>query len=1199
MACTDVQTIQAGNGTKTQFSFDFPYIFKSEIHVYFWNAVTKEYDEKLTTDSTYPWRITDANPTIVEFTGDAPPSPATPVDPNESTVDNVKIRRITKVDDIRALFNPGSAIRSDDLNKNFEQLRYAVQESNCQGIPDDVDQYLKDYYWDNFDETVYSTETWVSSDAKIATTAAMDQRFQDEATETITSTETWANNDDTIATTKAIDNRINDALDNNVSVTNGLTYTSTDGNASIGIGSGQVNLDRLNPADVITSSESNPNDDITIATTAKIDDMIDAAITGDIAGTDGVSITDDGDGTITIGLTNSSVDLDKIKDDDKISYAEQNAGSPAPADNNIFTASAAAQRFDTLVQTTTPAGSDWEIGKTWLQNDDDQTLKVWNGSAWLDVASGGSFRTQDKVIYVDAAGGDDSKTGHRISGPKLTIKGAINDINADIAVSTESSDGFNGGSGYTDGEYISVALTGGTTGSGLTANITVSGGAVTAVTSVSNATLQEYQIGDVLSASDSNLGGGGGSGLQIPVIGGGDGMTVIVAAGVYQEVAPIQIKRRNVSIIGMALRSTIVHPTVATQGDHADGNNALFELNSGSFIQNLTLTGMQASSSGTNTLDSVLPTRQGWNFALYNNCYLSKSPYIQNCTNFSDSEIDNNDLRAHRPRGGTAGDTDSAPTGGGMLIDGSVPKTTSPLRSMVADSYTHVGLNGPGILVTNNGYAQCTSSYAFFNKYHIKTLNGGQANLAASTTDFGDEGLVANGKSTTNIFTANCVTQANVNDTTIRVSNGVADASWHGTKTRPGTNMLLTVNSGAQIYPITNTVPQDQSTYDANPSGYTGDWIVTISRPNTSNRSENLGFSAQVNTGTNNVQFFLRSMIASSGHTMEYVGSGTNYNALPENGGVPVEDNQVVESNDGKVWTATTDHNGKFSVGDFFQVDQRTGFVSFSGGSVAFDVVTDTTPQLGGQLDAQTNKIVNLDDPTSAQDAATKAYVDDNAGGGNVVDDTAPQLGGDLDVNGNSIVSVSNNDITINPDGTGSIILDGLSVNNLTLGTAGSTDLVLNPGLNIKLARPVISDPNVDLTFNAQGSGNINVSSNRITNVSDPTGAQDAATKAYADTKIALAGGTFTGSVSFDDNVVIKGDSTNGSGKLTLNCENNTHGVNIKGPPHSAGATYTLTLPNTSGAPGQVMSLADNSGTLTFTTPSSGGVSIGLAIALG
>ena len=124
-----------------------------------------------------------------------------------------------------------------------------------------------------------------------------------------------------------------------------------------------------------------------------------------------------------------------------------------------------------------------------------------------------------------------------------------------------------------------VPLTGGTTGSGLTADITVSGGAVTAVTDVSASTLEEYQIGDILSASDSNLGAGGGSGLEIPIIGGGDGMTVIVAAGVYQETAPIQIKRRNVSIIGMALRSTIVHPTVATEKPSSNGNSALFELN--------------------------------------------------------------------------------------------------------------------------------------------------------------------------------------------------------------------------------------------------------------------------------------------------------------------------------------------------------------------------------------------------------------------------------------------------------------------------------------------------------------------------------------------------------------------------------------------------------------------------------------------
>jgi len=664
-----------GDGSTTNYSFTFEYLEQSEV--------------KVTLNGAASTAFTFANATTLSFNS----APANGVD--------ILIYRDTNVDTVKATFFPGSAIKAEDLNDNFTQNNFAVQE-------------LAAKVWDTETETIHSNETWVSNDLQVSTTAAQDSRF--------------------------------------------------------------------------------------------------------------------------------------------------------PA----------------LVQTSTPTSTDYPVGKLWLQNDNDKTLSVWNGSAWLAITSGGEFSNQPKVVYVDATAGDDGADGHRISTPKQTIKAAINQINADSTY--------------------------------------------------------------------------------------GDGSIVVVAPGVYQEVAPIQIQKKNVSIIGTALRSCIVHPTVATQGDHADGNHALFELNSGSYIQSLTLTGMKAGtydSQDANTLDSDLPKRQGWNFAFYNNAVITKSPYIQNCTNFSDSEIDNSNINVNTPAGGLAGDIDSAPTGGGLLVDGSVPHDDSPLRSIVCDSYTHVGLKGPGLLVTNNGYTQCTSSYAFFNKYHIKCLNGGQANLAASTTDFGDEALVADGKSTTAIFTSN-VDGAVSSGTTFNINQPTAGSGWFGNAQRPGSNMLVTVNN--VTYPVLSATANTDS------EGGAG-WTVTISRPNPAKRSENLGLNGAIADDAA-VSFFLRSMIASSGHTMEYVGSGTDYRALPENGGVPDDTKQIVERNNGKVWTAITDHNGKFQIGDFFTVDQRTGFIEFSAGSYAFDVVTDTTPQLGGQLDALTNKIVNLGTPTAAADAATKGYVD-------------------------------------------------------------------------------------------------------------------------------------------------------------------------------------------------------------------------------
>ncbi len=413
--------------------------------------------------------------------------------------------------------------------------------------------------------------------------------------------------------------------------------------------------------------------------------------------------------------------------------------------------------------------------------------------------------------------------------------------------------------------------------------------------------------------------------------------------------------------------------------------------NSGSYFTNLTLTGLKASGTrGGNSLytDSTygLPTNQGWNFGFYPNAVIKKSPYIQNVTNFSDSQINNVTFTPHTPGEGAAGDLDSAPTGGGILVDGSVPDTSSPLRSMVCDSYTHTALDGPGIFVTNNGYAQCTSSYAFFNHAHITCVNGGQANLAASTTDFGRFGLLADGKSSSAIFTSNVDGAASSGDTTFNINAPAAASGWFGSATRPANNMLVTVNS--VTYPVLSATSYTDS------EGGSG-WTVTISRPDPTDTATNLGLNGAVSDDAA-VSFFLRSMIASSGHTMEYVGSGTDYTALPENGGVPIDANQIKELNDGKVWAATTDHKGTFKLGNFFTVDQQAGSLTVNSGSFQVDLGTlnvnvggqaevgadldmganeltsstgDLKLQASGDINVQTNKIINVTDPTAAQDA--------------------------------------------------------------------------------------------------------------------------------------------------------------------------------------------------------------------------------------
>ena len=76
----------------------------------------------------------------------------------------------------------------------------------------------------------------------------------------------------------------------------------------------------------------------------------------------------------------------------------------------------------------------------------------------------------------------------------------------------------------------------------------------------------------------------------------------------------------------------------------------------------------------------------------------------------------------------------------------------------------------------------------------------------------------------------------------------------------------------------------------------------------------------------------------------------------------------------------------------------------------------------------------------SANDGTNPDMIEVPLGISNVVEDTTPQLGGDLDMNGQDIVTTSNANIDLNPNGSGVVNLVGNSTRAATLRFAEDTD---------------------------------------------------------------------------------------------------------------------------------------------------------------
>ena len=201
----------------------------------------------------------------------------------------------------------------------------------------------------------------------------------------------------------------------------------------------------------------------------------------------------------------------------------------------------------------------------------------------------------------------------------------------------------------------------------------------------------------------------------------------------------------------------------------------------------------------------------------------------------------------------------------------------------------------------------------------------------------------------------------------------------------------------------------------------------------------------------------------------------------------------------------------------------------------------------GSKINMSLNQLsdVNVGTPGSAQDDQVLAWDNSNSefslttvssgGGGlsDIVNDSSPQLGGMLDVNGNSI-------------GDGTLELLSFSETASAVNEFTITNAATGNGPRFSATG---GDANIDLDLLAKGTGTVTIRGN-----------------------------------------------TN-AGAIKLNCENNSHGVTIRGPAHSASATYTLTLPVNDGDANQFLQ-TDGSGVTSWQTVDTSGSQSATIVAL-
>ena len=262
----------------------------------------------------------------------------------------------------------------------------------------------------------------------------------------------------------------------------------------------------------------------------------------------------------------------------------------------------------------------------------------------------------------------------------------------------------------------------------------------------------------------------------------------------------------------------------------------------------------------------------------------------------------------------------------GLELDGSASFPNQG-KSMVASAFTIVSFGGTGYKVINDGYTQLVSVFVIFCADGVLAESGGYCSITNSATNFGTFALRGIGFRK-DPYAFDIATISNVSSTptgrTILTLSGLGREPLEHyvvkidgyRNTNVDIEYFVDVVAGVTVGPPFSA----QLTIDDGTGGAMDLTDIATGQ----------AVSTSVLSGKT-INLHRPSIVNSSSHTWEFAGSGTNYLALPENGGTKVEAYEQVSENYGRVYVSGTDELGDFKVGTFARIENRTGNITFTG----------------------------------------------------------------------------------------------------------------------------------------------------------------------------------------------------------------------------------------------------------------------------